>query len=148
MRIEVLARKEFEEKYGSGALGQHYTTEEGEHVVVYPEGASTKTKLHELAHAKLEHVGEPETLGEHMRRELAADKWVYEKLGTSPTWSELLADFDFKELFDHGCRPNEVFAWVKGKIEEAGWLELDKEERSMLWWYLRGAYDDWKRRRG
>jgi len=145
VKIEKLSGKEFRRKYGSDLGGHHYTTEEGEHVVVLPFKASTKTRMHEIAHAELGHVGPAGTYSETAERELAADKWVYEKLGTLPTWHEILLDLAplVDDLIEKGYRPNELFTWIKRELESVGWSELDREEKSLLWWWIRDKHADW-----
>ena len=38
MRIEKVPKGEFKRKYGPRQLGDHSVTEEGEHVIIVPEG--------------------------------------------------------------------------------------------------------------
>lgn len=145
MRLVRLPKKEFEEKHGSYIGGMHYVTEEGEHVVEVPLGASTKTVMHEIAHARLGHVGPSETYGERAERELAADSWVYAKLGREPTLYELVEDFsyDIDGLIREGYSANNIFVWLKGELERAGYT-LEREDRSRLWWWIRNTYTELK----
>ena len=145
MKIIILSKKEFEKKYGSHSAGEHYT-EEGEHIVVLPQGASTKTKMHEIAHAELGHEGRAKTYKERAKRELEADSWVYEKLGKNPTWAEILEDFggDIDELLEKGYTVSDIFSWLKGELEDAGYI-MDREDRSRLWWWIRDKHEERKK---
>lgn len=138
MRIEKLPRKEFKRVYGTEFLGEHFM-EEGEHIIVVPEGASTKTRLHEIAHAELGHEGPAKTYGERVKRELEADSWVYEKLGRTPSETELIGDFAgyIDELLEKGYSVVEVFNWLKKAVEDAGYV-IDREFKSNIWWLIRG----------
>ena len=149
MKIEYLARSEFKKRFGPHIAGEHYTTEEGEHVVVLPRGASTKTKMHEIAHVELGHVGPAKTYSEKTQRELAADSWVYEKLGTEPTWAEILGDFvsSIEELIEMGYSVSSIFTWLKNELEDAGYA-VERDDRSRLWWLIRDKYDKLRGRRG
>lgn len=145
MEYVVLPKKEFREKYGSESAGEHYTDEEGKHVVVVPQGASTKSRMHEIAHAELGHEGPAKTYSERAKRELAADSWVYEKLGRTPSMYELLEDFagDIEELIKEGYSVSGIFNWLKEELENAGYV-LEREDRSFLWWAIRNKYDELK----
>ena len=143
MRIEKIPRKEFKSRYGPSRLGDHSVSGEGEHVVTVPEGASTKTLMHEIAHAELGHSWDkPITYNEAARRELAADSWVYEKLGKDPTLEEIIIDFGgmVEDLLRDGYSVNSVFNWVKKEIKGFGY-ELDREDWSGVWWFIRRIED-------
>ncbi len=138
VRIEYLPKDEFKKRFGSGWGGKHWT-EEGEHIIVLPKGASTKTRMHEIAHAELGHeTVDSITLHESVQRELAADAWVYERLGTNPTFTELLQDLCpmAEQAFKLGYTVSNVMAWLLQELSEAGY-ELNRRERSELWWWLR-----------
>ena len=149
MHIEIirLPPKEFSRKYGFYTAGTHDASDEGEQVII-PYGANTKTIMHEIAHIELGHTGSPETFNEHARRELAADDWVYKKLGRKPTLSEVAGDLTQAagDLVRLGYRQNEVFNWLKERLEAAGY-EVDDETRSALWWFVRDNYKRWKANR-
>lgn len=138
MKTTFLPRKEFREKYGADVSGVHFGIGEGEHEIVLRKGASSKTRLHEIAHAELGHVGSAGTYQEMARRELDADAWVYEKLGRDPTWSELLGNFvaEVDDLLENGRSVNSVFTWLIDALEDAGYA-LDREDRSTVWWLVR-----------
>jgi len=149
MKLVRVPRGEFRRKYGGTSGGIHYTTKEGEHVIVFPEGASTRTRLHEIAHAELGHeTKERISFGERARRELAADSWVYEKLGKDPSWYEVLGDFApmVEELLEMGYTPNRIFNWVKKEVGDAGYI-MDDDAKSFLWNHIRTSYEGLKKRR-
>lgn len=147
MKVIRISKKAFKRKYPRDA-GQHYTTEEGEHIVEAPYGTSTKSLMHEIAHAELGHVGPAGTFGEAAKRELAADIWVYEKLGREPSYSEILMDFApmVEELVDERYSINQIFNWMKKEIEDAGY-SMERDDRSRIWWFVRHIYEDRKRER-
>jgi len=148
MKIEYLSRGEFVKKYGPSSAGWHYTTEEGEHVVVLPKGASTKTRMHEIAHAELGHeTRERITFSDWAQRELGADSWVYEKLGRDPSFRELLADLKpiAEKAFERGYSVANVMSWLVGELEEAGYI-VEREDRSTVWWWLRDLHEEVKER--
>lgn len=142
MKVMRFTPKEFARRHGPFVVGWHETSGEGEHVIELPYGASTKTKMHEIAHAELGHVGPTETFGELAKRELEADKWVYEKLGKEPSSMELFHNFTpfVEELADKRYSLHEVFNWIKEEIENAGY-QLERGDRSALWWWLRDYYE-------
>jgi len=145
----VLSEKDYREKHGYGLSGVHYVDESGTHIVEVPKGASTKTRMHEIAHAKLGHeTKEIVTFHETAQKELEADAWVYEKLGSDPTWMEIISDFAplVRELFVEGYKPTPVFNWVRKEIEEAGY-EIDGDEKSRLWWTVRNLYKEYREKR-
>lgn len=138
MKYNVLPKKEFEERYGPSVSGIHYTTSEGEHIIDIPRGASTKTRMHEIAHAELGHVGKPRTLGEIAQREGEADNWIYKKLGREPSLNEYLKDLVplIDEAFEDGYTVSNVMHFVITALRDAGW-EPGSETRSAIWWWLR-----------
>ena len=149
MRIVRLPKKEFRKRFGPHYLGRH-VIEEGEDVIYVPYGASTKTVMHEIAHAKLGH--KPEDLvsyNEAVEREVRADEWVYERLGKEPTWEEIFADLSryVDELLDKGYSVNQIFVWLKGKLEDLGYI-FERQDRSDLWWFIRNKWEAKRKERG
>lgn len=142
MKYIVLSKKEFREKWGPTVGGMHYTTEEGEHVVEVPQGASTTTRTHEFGHEALGHENrDVVTYGEYARREIGAHAWAFEKLGREATYGDLVANFYYpiRELFGKGHSSTNVFAWLKDALEDEGYT-LDREDRSDLWWWVRDLH--------
>jgi len=140
LRIEYLPKKEYRERFEPDSLGTH-RTEEGEHVIYLPKGSSTKTRMHEIAHAELGHEtpkDKPLTFGESAKRELAADDWVYSKLGTDPSFNEILMDFEgmIGECLDKGYSVSQTFNWIMKELEDFGY-DISKEEKSEIWWMIR-----------
>ena len=147
MRIIKIPREEFERLHPHSG-GFHYTTEGGEHIIEVPSGVGTKTLMHEVAHAELGHETKPSMMIEEWaQRELAADKWVYEKLGREPSWGEILYDFVpiMEQGFDIGYSQNDLFNFVKKECEEAGYLIEDKE-KSFIWEFVRRVYRSRRKR--
>ena len=143
MRIEKWKPKEFKKAY-PGALGTH-DFEEGEHIVRVPYGASTKTILHEIGHAKLGHTSRPKTFGEIADREISVDKYVYGVLGREPSFEEKVGDlvYQCRELYSRGWRPNDVLNFIKEAMRRNGY-EMTKEEISDTWSYLNKCYEDYR----
>lgn len=140
MRIEYLPKKEYKERFEPSSLGTH-RTEEGEHIIYLPKGASTRTRMHEIAHAELGHEtpkDRPLTFSESAKRELAADDWVYEKLDKDPSFNEILSDFGgmIGECLDKGYSVSQIFNWVVKELETFGY-DISKEEKSSIWWWIR-----------
>ena len=144
MEIVRLPKKEFKKRYGRDTAGIHIG-EGDEDLIVLPFGASTKVRMHEIAHAKLGHKGEPKTYEELAQREFAVDSWVYERLGRDPTFLELYSDFseDIYDLLKEGYSVNRVFRWLKEEAENAGYI-LDRGDKSTLWWWIREKYNKLK----
>lgn len=144
MKIVRVSKKEFEAE-SPESLGVHYTTKEGEHIIKVPIGVSTKSLMHEIAHAELGHKSPAKTFSETAQRELAADKWVYDKLGKSPTWNEILWDFIplVKEGFDKGYSKNEEFNFIRNELEKAG-PPIEDKEKSVIWEFVKNVYVSWR----
>jgi hypothetical protein len=137
-----LSDKDYRKQYGTGSGASHFTDESGEHIIVLPGKPSTKTRMHEIAHAELGHVGPAKTLGEAAKRELQADAWVYDKLGRTPSMYEIANDFGglVEQAVDNGDSASTIFSWVMREIEEQGYT-VSKENRSEIWWWIRGLYE-------
>jgi hypothetical protein len=148
MKIVRIPKKEFETE-SPESLGVHHTTKEGEHIVEVPEGIGTKSFMHEIAHAELGHETKPSmTFKEWAQRELAADKWVYNKLDKSPSWNEILWDFIpiIKQGFDMGYSQNDLFNFVKEECGDAGY-PIGDDEKSTIWEFVKRVYRSWKQTR-
>lgn len=146
MKIVRVPKREFEEKHPHSA-GFHYTTEEGKHVIEVPIGTSTKSIMHEIAHVELGHKTVPEmSVDEWARRELDADKWVYDKLGRETSWDEILTDFIpiVEGGFDKGYSQNDLFNFVKKECGDAGYI-VDDGEKSLIWDFVKRIYRVWKK---
>lgn len=147
MKTERLSSKEFRKRHPEGLLGWHGTTENGEHVIEVPYGASTRTRMHEIAHAELGHKTEEMTFGDWAKRELAADAWVAERLGKGVTMAEVCGDFQpmAEEAFRMGYTVSNVMTWLMEELSGAGY-SLDRGDRSTLWWLLRRWHEEAKRK--
>ncbi len=141
--FRVLSKEDFREKYPTEELaGIHWTEGEG-HIIEVPRGSSTRTKLHETAHARLGHRTKSGlTYDETGIREVEADKWSYRKLGRKPPLNTLLWSLasHIVELLNMGYSENSVFNYVVGVLEKTG-VSLSKRDKSYIWWRLRNW--DW-----
>jgi hypothetical protein len=122
--------------------GAHYIDDEGESVIEIPYNASLRTRLHELGHAAKRHEGSGDTYSEHIRQELEADAWAYEKLPKKVSVYRLQQVFlpSIDELLEEGHSASSVFAWAMREIENAGY-RFDRQARSNFWWEVRARQD-------
>ena len=70
---------------------------------VVPKGASTTTRLHELAHELYEHRSGSSTVDEFIDKELDAEQFARESMSKRPDWkigiiaaNELVEDYNFR----------------------------------------------------
>lgn len=150
IRFDYYTKRDFGKKFGFGYMGDHDYID-GVHVISLPFGASTKTRLHELGHAKLGH-GEGEspfiTIHESAQMEIGATLWAYEKLGAKPHFGVLVDSLLplIDEGFSRGFTVGNVFAWISDELLSVG-CSMTQQEKSGVWWWLKKHCIKEKKRR-
>lgn len=151
MKLSRLSKKDWKERYpGSrfrSVMGRvEYSEETGEYEVVVPIGASTKTILHEMGHAKSERYGkEPGreavlTLEEFVPAELEVEEYVRSVIGVGGINIFDAMTMGRGLMEKYGTKPNEAFTKVINALASEGY-ELDRGERRELWWDLRDFWE-------
>lgn len=113
-RMKKLTKHEFRERYGIGVQG---VTEDDD--IYVPEGVSTHTRLHELAHKELGHRPGRYSLEQLVDQELGAEIWSWDKLGKSI--NSRIGVPIISELIDRwGLGESEAKGLVKERMELRG----------------------------
>ena len=137
MKIVILPRKEFTEKYGARSIGARLVSDEGENVIELRKGASTSTKLHELAHTKQSYPKPGDTWGDVWNNEMDAEVYNFRARGKALTWRISLPLV--WSLIDEGYRPSGIFSLVLKMLRSRG-VPMGRKARSALWWTVRDTY--------
>lgn len=112
-----------------------YNSKTGEYQIMLPYRASTKTRLHELAHVLLGHCDKPpDYTDELIRNEIQAEIWAYQKCDKQITLDAMLniaaLAIQWKD------KPNFVFNQIVNTLNSNG-IVLNKQRRSNLWHEIR-----------
>ena len=103
------------------------------HTITIPYKASTKTRLHELAHCELGHCLSPVfnmLISDYIAEELEAEKWAYERFGTELSIEAIFNIAHQAVMF--GARSSHVFNSSIRALHNHN-FKLTKEQRSYLW---------------
>ena len=137
--VEKLLVKDFETKYGTNTLGHHRYVE-GIHFIDLPVNASTHTRLHELAHAKLGH-GEKdsrltwkEIIDSELSAEIQAWKWKSKELN----WRVALSTICMLKEESKFSKVSTLFNLLNNSFSRLGYKLSTKDEKEM-WNYLRNS---------
>jgi len=106
----------------------------GEREIVLPPKASTRTRLHELAHKRLGHEPGRMTVSEFVDREIEAEVFAWEAMDKElnprvggPALMALIEDYDFSN--------EEALELVVGRLEAVG-IQVSEADRKDLWRFL------------
>lgn len=113
-----------------------------EHTIVIPYRASTKTRLHEIAHCELGHCIENDKtrnkkmpISTYLDQEFAAEEYAYSRCNKTISM-ETVNNYAHSLIVDFKCSHVCVFnACIKALAKH--YYILDKEQRSELWWACR-----------
>lgn len=122
-------------------LGRH-AFQEDTHVILVPPHASTRTRLHELGHAELEHRGWANTINELTDREISADRWAADKMGKKYSFnqflvlaSEVVEELSSRRVF----RVGSIYSYML-RVAAKHNLVLTKSQKSALWNHIKFAW--------
>lgn len=123
--------------------GEHtYSLARG-HVIRLRPHASTSTKVHELQHAQLGHMG-AKTYGDVLIHEYQAYKGTAEIMGPKKLdnylWHGLIPQM-VEDTIRQGNRPNTVYNFLVKTLEKQGYRFTD-HDRHALWQYIREKYKE------
>jgi hypothetical protein len=148
IEIRVLKPKEFASKHAEpgGILRGVHFLEEGKHIIEVPKGVSTRTRTHEVAHARLGHGAPypyPDTMNTLIDRELDAEIFSCKLMGKKPTYRNMFSvlstvDVELEELGRKGLS-KDVNGWYNysvRKLESKG-IKLSKSDKRNLYWYIK-----------
>jgi hypothetical protein len=111
-----------------------------QHTITIPYKASTKTRLHEIAHCELGHCIKAHhkqkiTIDEYIEDEIDAEEWAFSRCGKLLS-IEAVLNQAYSVIVHLHRKPSYVFnACVKALAKHNYYL--DKEQRSELWWACR-----------
>jgi hypothetical protein len=139
MSIEIIVypQDEWNQKFGASQAGNHFTKGPGKHVIEWPEGTSTRARVHEVAHAMLGHSSaDSKTWASVVVRELLAEAQTYKWMDKKVTWR--IAIPLITELYhEAGVRDiSTMFILLRDGLDQAGY-PLSKKDTSELWWAIR-----------
>lgn len=122
-------------------LGAHYIDESTkENKFIFEKGASSTTKLHEIAHKELGHRMGHLTLEELVGQEIEADEWAYEKM-SRPYNVNALGGIATKLIREEGLSPGYSLELIENVLAKKGY-NLTGEDKSDLLKYLMLEYKD------
>ena len=124
--------------FPSGQTGEHYYDEvKGIHIIRIAPRASTRLRLHELAHAKLQGgLGNATTTDETAHREIEADMWAYSKQGRPYKLYPFLTHV-VRPTIQNDARPNtlnlsKTYKYFLDLADEYD-FELSEKDKHTLW---------------
>lgn len=117
-----------------------YNPDTKQHTITIPYRASTKTRLHEIAHCELGHCIKilglnKMTIKEYMEQEIDAEEWAFSKCGKLITL-DVVINHARSLIIDLDRRTCPVFSACIKAMTKHGY-NLDREQRSELWWQCR-----------
>lgn len=108
-----------------------YNPKTKDHQIVFPYRASTRTRLHEIAHCVMGHCKQKvQYIGEHIKSEIEAEIWANDKCGKIISIEALLNIA--KQAICYNGRTNYIFHSMATALENQG-FRLDRARRSKLW---------------
>ncbi len=136
MIIKVIRanKKDMIEELGEDAMAfADYDTMTKEHRIVIPHKASTKTRLHEIAHCVLGHCLTPQKnmlVTDYIGQEIEAEEWAFSKCGKTLSIDAVLnIAHDVIRLGIGTCHTFNTTINVLAKYK----YTLTKKERSLFW---------------
>lgn len=129
-----LSRKKIRELDGEDTQAfAHYDKETNQHTVYIPYRASTKTRLHEIAHCEKGHCLSAETrmpVSRYIANEIEAEEYAYQKCGKLISTEAIInITHDAIRL---GASHSPVFNATVNALARHGY-KLDRQNRSELW---------------
>lgn len=122
-------------------LGARYISDiTKEDKVVLEKGASSTTRLHEIAHKELGHKGGRLTLEELVRQEIEADEYAYKKMGRNYNVN-VLGGIATKLIREEELTPSYSLELIDKVLIEKGY-KLTGEDKEDLLKYLMIEYKD------
>jgi hypothetical protein len=117
-----------------------YNPETREHKIVIPYRASTKTRLHEIAHCEMSHCvdsikAKKMSIDKFVENEIDADEYAFSKCG-KPISMENVINLAHSLIVEFKCNLVVVFNACIKALAKHGY-KLDREQRSELWWQCR-----------
>jgi len=109
-----------------------------QHTIYVPYRASTKTRLHEIAHCELGHCQDSRkkiSVDEYIEMEVDADEWAFSKCGKTITLPAITPHAR-SVITDYGISSHTAFSACIKALAKHGY-NLDREQRSELWWACR-----------
>lgn len=111
-----------------------------QHTITIPYRASTKIRLHEIAHCELGHC--VKLLGiskmpitQYVEQEIDADEWAFSRCG-KPLSIEVVINLAHHLIADLKRNPCYVFSACVKALAKHNYI-LTREQRSELWWTCR-----------
>ena len=140
--IRTFKPKHYRKLYGRVA-GTCYLDEDGKPVIEVPYHASTRTRLHEMAHVELGHLKQEQiTYQELFNTECDAEMFVNVCIGKQNRATVTLPAI-YSVSHYHVVRPNEILNMAREYLADHA-IIISNQEVSKLWWIIREEYAEAK----
>jgi hypothetical protein len=107
-----------------------------QHTITIPYRASTKTRLHEIAHCELKHCIimhslKTMSIDQYIEQEIDAEEWAFSRCGKRLS-IEAVLNHAYSVIVHFHRKPSYVFNACIKALAKHGY-KLDREQRSELW---------------